>query len=285
MIAFLLYKAGSYLSRVLPFKMPEFIAWTIGQFSCLFRRRTRRLVEENLRIVHGDTLSRRELRKKSRRVIMNFARCILVFLKIPTYEWSALKARCDLSGFERAVAALGERPVFIVVSAHVGPWELGGLCLSRLGYKVHTAALDHPSKRVTRFYDEQRRRVGVAGHPLGNAFENLQEALEKKEIVALLTDRAYGKARRPNSLFGVESEFPIGYLLLSVRCNVPVVTGAILLESGDRFRYVHGGVHFPPGEGGEIEKVDFLQAKCLGDFEKIIEAHSEQWFRFTPLKR
>ena len=86
-------------------------------------------------------------------------------------------------------------------------------------------------------------------------------------------------------MFGVESEFPIGYLLLSVRCDVPVITGAIVLAGEKKFKYVHGGVHFPPKEGGEIEKVDQMQTRCLADFENIIKAHSEQWFRFTPLTK
>ncbi len=76
---------------------------------------------------------------------------------------------------------------------------------------------------------------------------------------------------------------PIGYLVLAIRCEVPVITGAIVLDGKDRFKYVRGGVHYPPDAGDDEKKIEILQDKCLGDFERIIEAYSDQWFRFRPL--
>lgn len=214
---------------------------------------------------------------------MNFARCIRVFLEMPNYEWESLKKRCDFTDFSKATAALGEKQPFIITSAHIGPWELGGLCLSRMGYKVHTVALDHPSKRVTRFYDERRKSVGIMAYPVADSFALLKEALDNREVVGLLTDRSYGRAKKRCRFFEVELELPIGYLVLAVRCKVPVITGAIILDGGDGFKWVHGGVHYPPKDGDDSEKIEILQKKCVSDFEKIIEGHSEQWFLFRPL--
>jgi KDO2-lipid IV(A) lauroyltransferase len=284
MIALLLYQAGSFFSRILPFKLPELIAWTIGRVSCLFRVKTRRVVVDNLRIIHGGRFDERELRRMSARVIMNFARSILVFLKMPHYHWDELKERVDFSEFDRAVAELGGKPVFVLASAHVGPWELGGLCVSRRGFTVHTVALAHPSGHVTRFFDRRRRRVGVHAHPLSGAYPALREAVDRGEIVALLIDRAYGKSRKKHRFFGVESELPIGHLVLSVRCGVPVITGIIVFEDGGRFRYVHGGTHQPPASGEESDRLEALQDRCVEDLQRLLRDHSEQWFRFVPLE-
>ncbi len=285
MFALLLYQTGTFLARILPQRVSKAIDWTIGQVSCLVRWKTKRVVAENLRIVHAGRLPDAELRRKSRRVIMNFARCIHVFLKMPSYRWDELQKLCDFSEFYKAVEPLGEKPAFIITTAHIGPFELGGLCLSRMGYKVHTVALDHPSRRVTGFYDARRREVGVMAYPVTDSFEVLKQALDRGEVVALLTDRSYGRAKRRHSFFGIDVELPVGYLVLAVRCRVPVLTGAILLDSHDRFKYVHGGVYFPPGGMDESSQVVFLQDRCVSDFERIIERYSEQWFHFRPLKQ
>jgi KDO2-lipid IV(A) lauroyltransferase len=284
MFAYLTYRAGSYFSRVLPWKLPEAIAWTIGQVSCLTRRRTRQNVEANLRIIHGESLSRREVRRMSRRVIMNFSRAILVFLKIPTYEWEELRSRVDFGGFEALLEDLGPRTSVLLASIHMGPWELGGLCLSRLGFKIHTVALDHPTEQVTRFFDQRRRGIGVISHPMRKSYSRLKEALQGGDSVALLVDRAYGATSKRFEFFGVRHKFPIGYLMLSGSTGAPIVTTALVFDGGDRFRFVLGGVHHPPSKGTEdFDKLEGLQAACLKDFERIIRDHSEQWFQFWPL--
>jgi KDO2-lipid IV(A) lauroyltransferase len=284
MFAYLLYNAGSYFARVLPWNLPEAIGWVIGQVSCVVRRGTRRNVEHNLEIIHGGALSRRQLRRRSRRVIMNFARAIVVFLRLPAYKWDELRKITDLSQFESAVENLGDRPVFLIASVHMGPWELGGLCLSRLGYRVHTVALDHPSEQVTKFFDRRRRSIGVINHPMGNSYSILKEALIGGDSVALLTDRAYGATHKRFPLFGVTEKFPLGHLYLSASCGVPILTGALVFANAGHFRYVHGGVHHPPPEGAEdVDKLEALQARVLADFETIIRDHSDQWFHFERL--
>jgi KDO2-lipid IV(A) lauroyltransferase len=270
---------------VLPWKLPEAIAWTIGQVSCLTRRKTRRNVEGNLQIIYGGALSRRELRRRSRRVIMNFSRAILVFLKLPTYQWEQLRERVDFDALKGAAAALGDKPSFLLASIHMGPWELGGLCLSRYGFKIHTVALDHPTPQVTEFFDERRRRIGVINHPLRKSYSILKAALQDGDCVALLVDRAYGATSKRYDFFGVSHLFPIGHLLLAASTGVPIITGALVFDGEDRYKYVQGGVHYPPREGTEdFDKLERIQQACLRDFEAIIKEHSEQWFQFWPLE-
>jgi len=284
-LAYLTYRVGSYFSRVLPWKLPEAIAWTIGRVSCLTRRKTRRNIEGNLQIVHGGSLSRGALRRMSRRVIMNFSRAILVFLKLPTYRWEELSKRVDFEDLKKAAATLGERPSFLLASIHMGPWELGGLCLSRYGFKIHTVSLEHPTEQVTRFFDQRRRSIGVINHPLRKSYSILKEALQQGDCVALLVDRAYGATSKRFDFFGVSHKFPMGHLMLAASTGVPIITGALVFDGNDRYKYVHGGLHHPPCEGTEdFDKLEELQKKCLQDFEAIIRKYSEQWFQFFPVE-
>lgn len=220
----------------------------------------------------------------SRRVVMNFSRTIMVLLKLPTYRWEEIRERIDMSELESAIAGLGERPAFLAASLHMGPWELGGLCLSRTGHKMHTVSLDHPSKNVTRFFDQRRRSIGVINHPMRKSYTILKEALENGDCVGLLVDRAYGATHKRFEFFGAQQPFPLGHLFLSASTGVPIITCALVFDRGDRFKFVYGGLHFPPTEGTEdLDKLEELQAECLRDFEKIIREYSDQWFQFERL--
>jgi|GEM_PF-2450359 len=285
MIPITFYRLGAYFSKVLPRPVRRVIAWCIGQGYWSLRPDLRRTVSANLKTVHGDALRGKPLRARSRRVVMNFARSIQIFLELPFVPWEQWKSQCDFSELTRAVQEAGNPRSFVLATGHVGPWELGGFCLARLGYGLHTAAFEHPNARVAAFYSERRSILGVHAYPNSGSFPKLRAAIERGECVALLIDRAYGEAKKRFTLFGVESEFPIGHLVLALRCHVPVLTGALVFDGRDRFRYVHGNTHIAPTANDELAQLDALQAACLRDLESIIRAHSDQWFHFERIGR
>lgn len=282
MLGVILYHLGSYFSRILPGGLPRAIARVIGEVSWVCRVTTRRVIRHNLRLIHGADIPRAELRRLTHSTIINFAACIQIFLELPSMRWEDVRTRCDFDEFFSAVEGI-DGP-FIVATAHVGPWELGGYCLSRLGYDLHTVALDHPSRYVTRFFSRRRALFGIHAYPLKNSFPRLVEALGRGACVALIVDRAYGNARAPATLFGVTRDFPLGHAILAARCNVPVLTGAIVLAPGGRFRYVHGGIHHPDPSLAEDDRIAAVLQGCLEDLEPIVRAHSDQWFHFRRLR-
>lgn len=278
------YHLGAFFARFLPGWACRVITWTIAEVNWWVRPRTRRILDENLRIIHPDW-SAHERREAARRTVHNFARGILLFLQLPFLDPDALFARCDVSGLQREIEVLGPGRAFIIASAHVGPWELGGYCLARMGHTVHTVALDHPTRQVTEFYSARRAYLGIHAHPVEGSFPRLKDAVDRGGTVALLVDRAYGKAKKHFALFGVETEFPLGHLVLSARCKAPVITGALVFDGRDRFKYVHGGTHLPEDDADEFERLERLQEKCLRDLERIIRVYTDQWFHFLPLER
>jgi lauroyl/myristoyl acyltransferase len=149
------YHLGAFFARFTPDWFCRAIAWTLAEVNWRLRPATRRTVAENLRVIHPEW-SDSQRRTAARRVVHHFARSILLFLQLPFLDPDRLFARIDMSALRRELDALGEGQPFIVATAHVGPWELGGFALTRLGRTVHTVALDHRSARVTQFYSERR---------------------------------------------------------------------------------------------------------------------------------
>ncbi len=278
------YHLGAFFARFTPDWFCRGITWTLGEINWWLRPHTRHTVRENLRVIHPEW-TEGERRRAAYRVVHNFARSILLFLQLPFFDPDELFDRIDMSELRAALEALGDQRAFIVATAHVGPWELGGFALTRMGYATHTVALDHPSARVTKFYSDRRAYVGVRAHPLSGSFPALKEAIVRGECVALMIDRAYGKAKKRFTMFGVATEFPLGHLVLAARGKAPVLTGVLVFDGPKRFRYVHGGTHFPEDHEDEFEKLERLQEDCLRDLEGLIRAYSDQWFHFEPIVR
>ncbi len=284
MIAAFLYKLGAFLALRLPKGISERITQFLADLQYLFRIKVRRAVRENLKIVHGGKLGKKELRRRTRRVFRFFGKSIYLFLRMPQLEIEDLKATGDSAGFRELAEDLTKKSGFIVVSAHLGPWEMGGVWLAANELKVNTVALDHPAEAVTAFFNKRRELSGLKIFPMRGSFGDLKEALERSECVALIVDRDYGGAGKHCRWFGIDTKLPIGHLLLAYRCRVPVLTGAFVFDSSGGLRCVIKRLHHPDTSLSEEDAVTNLQKECLKDLEELIETYSDQWFQFYPLK-
>lgn len=277
------YHLGAYFARFAPKWVCRSITWTLAEANCWVRPITRRTLQNNLALIHPDWTAA-ERRYVARRTIHQFARSILLFLELPYFKPDEILARVDLDDLRAQIAEVGPGRGFVIATGHIGPWELGGYCVTKMGHTVHTVALDHPSGEVTKFFSARRDYIGIRAHPIGeNSVQKLKEALDQGQCVALLIDRAYGKARKRARFFGVMKDFPLGHVVLSVRTGAPILVGALVFDGSDRFRYVRGGTHWPDPELHEFDQLDALLERCVRDLERIIHANTDQWFHFFSL--
>jgi KDO2-lipid IV(A) lauroyltransferase len=282
MVSALLYKFGASLALHLPKTLTAFITILLADLQYITRFKLRRIVSNNLRIVHGDSLTEQELRKKTRSVFRSFAKSIYLFLRSPLLTIEDLKSVGNADDFMAMTEDL-KTSGFIIVTGHLGPWEVGGLWLAANGFKVNTVALDHPAEDVTAFFNQRREHSGLKIFPHRDSFHNLEDALLQGECVALLADRDYGSASERARFFGHEVNLPIGHILLSIRTGKPIIVGAFVFDSQGGFTCEIKGLYHPDSSMEEKDAIEYLHVKCLRDFESLIEAHSDQWFQFIPI--
>ena len=267
--------------------MPETVARSltgiIARTQYHSRPGSRRIVRSNLKIVLPDGASDGEIDATAKKVFCNFGKSIYCFLRIGDSASERLRSRCDYAGIDAVTAELRGKGGFILAGPHVGPWEMGGVFLSATGLRVHTVALDHPSARVTRFFEERRRSVGIVCHPVGGAFPRLREALGAGSCVALLIDREYGRGGKSSTLFGREVVLPTGHAALAVQCGVPIVTAVCVFAPAEGFRFVFKGPYYPDPTLGEEARAEDLHRRCRRNMEEFILEHPDQWFNFSPL--
>lgn len=100
-----------------------------------------------------------------------------------------------MSGSEPLERALAAGTGAILVSPHLGNWELGGLGLADLGYKVNVLTFREPDEKVNELREAMRSERGIGfiyvdrndTSPL--AIIEAVNALRRNEVLALLGER------------------------------------------------------------------------------------------------
>jgi len=173
-------------------------------------------------------------------------------------------------------AASGGRGV-VVVTAHVGNWELGGRLLARrLARPTHVVVAAEPDPRVERFLRGGPGPVRFVRRGAPTAALSLVPALRRGEVVALQGDRALGtRGDATVPFFGADAAFPLGPFVLARAAGVAVLPAFCLLGADRRYT-VRVGAPLEVPAGGEAD----AQTRWVGALEAVVARHPEQWFNF-----
>ena len=189
-------------------------------------------------------------------------------------------------GDERLVVASREGKGAILLTAHVGNFELGGLFLAQLGLKVAAVYVPDPSPVIERHREDARRMLGVRGLPIDTspfAFLPVRKALEENTCVAIQGDRDVSGTGLNMPFFGKTASFPVGPFRLAQVSGAPIFPVFVLQEDDGRYRtIVEEAIRVPNARGEEGEAaVTAALARFVASMERTIRAYPAQWYLFT----
>jgi KDO2-lipid IV(A) lauroyltransferase len=184
-----------------------------------------------------------------------------------------LLARIDAGADFDALAGRG----LVVLTAHLGNWELGGRLLARrLGRPPHIVVAAEADPAVERFLRGGGAPVRFVVRDDAMAALPLIGTLRAGGVVAMQGDRAIGhRSDVATPFFGAPAAFPLGPFLLARAARVPVVPCFCVLGR-DRRYVVTIGAPIDVEPGGEPAAV----VPWVGALERAVAAHPEQWFNF-----
>lgn len=180
-------------------------------------------------------------------------------------------------GAEHAHAAAAAGRGVVVVTAHVGNWELGGRLLARqLARPTHVVVAAEADPRLERFLRGGPAPVRFVRRGAPTAALSLVPALRRGDVVALQGDRALGtRGDVAVPFFGADAAFPLGPFVLARAAGVAVLPAFCLLGADRRYTV---SVE-PPIEVEAGSESDAL-ARWAGALEAVVARHPEQWFNF-----
>jgi len=171
----------------------------------------------------------------------------------------------------------------IIVSGHIGPYELAAACVAAEGHRVH-GMTENLAPAVLEALAEYRAATGLH---LVNMKDGVREAyriLGNRETLILAADRAIGEARSAIEVqfAGGVRRVPTGPAAFSMATGAPIVVGFASIKRSGSTRYL---LEFDPPilpqSSDEIER-DRITRAIAERIASFVESHPDQWFVFQP---
>ena len=174
----------------------------------------------------------------------------------------------------------------ILVSPHLGNWELGGLGLADLGYKINVLTFREPDEKVNELREKVRGERGIGfiyvdrddTSPL--AIIEAVNALRRNEVLCLLGERDGSSHTITIDFFGTPTPFPVGAAHLSLASGAPVIPVFVPLEGDTYATLMDGPIWFKGGHGEHGQAIRSGMERLAAVFERYIREYPDQWYNF-----
>jgi predicted LPLAT superfamily acyltransferase len=173
---------------------------------------------------------------------------------------------------------------FIVVSSHIGNFEMGGLMFAQSKKQLYALVYDGEAEEMHQTRIQAMKKAGMniisVNKDMSHLF-TLKQALENGDILTIPCDRIYGSLKKIKCNFlGRDAYFPLAPFLLAEQMNVPMVALFMMKDSWKRYHAYILPVEADLAEVGLAKKAELLACKFVGNCEEIIRKYPQQWFNF-----
>jgi len=278
------WRLGLWLVRVLP---PAFLLITAKICAAIYWRlasHRREILIENLLPVLGD---RAKAKVATRKLFTEFA---VKLADLWRYESGVSNEKwfVNWNGWEIFTAAQARGRGVLLVTPHLGNWELGGAFMTQHGSKLLILTQAEPDARLTAMRQASRARWGVETLVVGSdafAIVEIIRRLQAGATVALLVDRPPVPTAVTVELFGLPFSASIAAAELARASGCAIVPTYIVREKGGyRAQILPEIVYDRARIGDRAARIELTQ-EMLRAFEPTLRQYITQWFHFVPIWR
>jgi predicted LPLAT superfamily acyltransferase len=168
----------------------------------------------------------------------------------------------------------------ILISAHLGNWEMAGHFLNKLNTPVNLIMFDEEHERIKSLLVDSmtERKFKIIGikPDLSHLFK-IHEALKHKEFICIHGDRYISDRDNAyiTNFLGRKAAFPRGPFELAKRFKIPYIFVFAIKEGKTHYRFQ---ATLPDPEASH--SFEALIDDYLGHVENIVRAYPEQWFNY-----
>ncbi len=286
MTQFMMYKISQSVVESMPRSLAYSVADCMMDVYYLSSSKMRTVVRNNLQLISQGQSS--DIRRNSRQVFRNFGRYMVDFFQMNGINRDFMTENVRVSGLRNLKKALYHHRGGIILTAHLGNWELGGAVLSRLGYPSLGVALSHADPEVDDFFSRKRTANGLETVAPGQAFRRCLQRLKQNRLVSIVGDYDFSGRGETVTFLGKETSVPKGPAVLSLRTGAPIIPAFMIRDEQGRYVLTIGEPMFPPTEATSESRVEpglikiFVQ-RYIKTLETQIIRHPSQWLMFRKI--
>ena len=276
----IVYGGLHYGARWLPLPVLNAISLVGNSIAVRALPETRRGIAENFERALG--ASPEEADRLARRVFFEYGQATIDVWRLRSEAFTPSITTFDRDARVLAACRRGGRG-FLLVTGHVGNWEMGAVTLRR--HDLVPAVVGQPEldPTVQEMRRDLRERLGVESIDIGTSMATafkVRAAVDRGRAVALLVDRAYPEDQVVVPFFGRPTPFLRSPALLARFCGCDVLAGFFLRNPDGTYRNVWGEPIAPePSLSPEQDALRILSRVAL-DLERVVREVPTQWFNF-----
>ncbi len=172
----------------------------------------------------------------------------------------------------------------LLLSAHIGNWEIAGHLLKRLNTRINIVMFDNEHQQIKDYLStitgkRNVRVIVIRNNDISHIYE-ITEAFRNNELVCMHSDRFIeGNKTLTTDFMGEKARFPLGPFVLAATFRVPVSFVFAMKESNYHY-------HFFASEGKDYS---LLSKACrtqemlndfAGEMEKKVRQYPDQWYNY-----
>lgn len=281
MLRFLLYKIGQFIVNILPLRVAYAFGQCLSDLQYIISSIDRKSVRSNIKkILKREDVDERLVRD----VFRNFGKYLVDFFRMVRFgDAEYVRQKIKLAGMEHLTGALKSGKGVIIMTAHIGNWELGGIIMQKLGFPILAVALPHKHKWVNDLFNEQREKCGVTVVPPNVAVRRCLEKLKANESIALVADRDFGTHGLIMDFLGYKTLLPKGPAVLAIKTGAPIVPTFMMRNADDTFTLSFHPPVYPAHVGDGTVSDDVLKeliSRYITTVEDKIREFPGQWLMF-----
>jgi len=263
------------LYGILPHRLSWYLSGMIfGRLGPAFAPSSREAVRKRLSAIQGKDVKASDPRVNS--VFRNFGRYLAEFFAL--HRVSLPKVCVEGQGYLDTLLRLKRGAVLL--TAHLGNWELGAVYLQRQGLSMAVVALPHMQAGADALFNRQRVRSGVTVLAKGaGSVRRSLEWLKRGGCIGMLGDLNFGSRGVRMGFCGMQLDIPVGPAWLSLRSGAPLVPLFMIRENFRSFRLI---VEQPiePGDYRGVDSLERLVRSGATALERAVKRFPDQWLVF-----
>ena len=273
-------------ATAVPRKMAGPVSRAVGAGYFRTRPKYRRAIEANLSVILGHPPGSREVEEAALEMVRGHSSAWFDFLRfvLATPEDAAHLIE-SVIGFSRLVEGRMRGKGVVLLTGHLGNWEIGGLMLAQIRQPIHVVLVPDRFPGVERVRRKLHARAGVTEIPVDRTIAptlSVLRALEDNAVVAMQGDRDFDNTGVAVPFFGREAYFPRGPLRVAMATGAVVLPSFIVRVPDGRYRAVIEEPLVIETEGPRDEALRRNLSRYVEVLERYVREYPDQWYCFYP---
>jgi KDO2-lipid IV(A) lauroyltransferase len=281
-LVYWLHLIGSFLLRFVPTPIAYGLANLFGPLIGFCWPGHYRRAWQNMARILGPAADPGEVSRRVRNVFRNYGLYLIDLLWLPQAGFQELDRNFEIVGLDHIDEAMRRGNGLVLVTAHVGNWDVAGAVLAGKGYPVNVIVETLEPVRWNERVQAIREHVGMRAIPLENGAREMFGALRSNQILGVLIDRPLDNDGVPVRFFDATTRVPEGVARLALRTGAAVVAACTVRDGRGFVAHVS-----PPIEversGDRTRDMQELTQRVMDWLEGVIRQYPDQWFMFRSM--